>query len=245
MFLHFDSIGLIYLGSSNKSRLECFSSVLREIANRGGNILIPAFSYSFCRNEIFSVQNSPTTLGDSHEFLRLNSKARRTSNGIFSYLVFGSHPVFSEHMNKRPYQDCFGQSSLLSQILDLDGWIGSIGGVIQSTTEIHHIEKKVQASYRYDKVFNGQVIHNNGERYEQKAVFFCRDLDFYKKTLLGSDLSRMYQDLENNQKMKELNIDNEFLLDYVAYSDIYETVKRSISHDPHYLLSIRPDMYAG
>lgn len=34
MFLHFDAIGLLYIGSSNESRLEVFSN----IADMGGNV---------------------------------------------------------------------------------------------------------------------------------------------------------------------------------------------------------------
>jgi len=245
MFLHFDAIGLLYLGSSNESRLESFSNILSEIAMRGGNVIVPAFSYSFCKGESFNVQHSPTSLGKSHEYLRLNNYTRRTSDGIFSYLIFGNHSVFDKHMSKINHQDCFGETSLLSEILQLDGLIGSIGGVIQSTTEIHHIEKKLQVQYRYDKVFRDEIITSDGNTYEQEAIFFCRDLDFYKKTLLGPDLSRLYQDLESDHKVHELNVDNEFILEYVAYSDIYDMTKAGILADPHYLLAKRSDMYAG
>ena len=134
---------------------------------------------------------------------------------------------------------------MLSEILQLDGLIGSIGGVIQSTTEIHHVEKKLQVEYRYDKTFSGSIINSDGGTYEQSAIFFCRDLDFYKKTFLGSDLNRLYRDLDGAQKIQELNVDNEFLLDYVAYADIYDTTKAAMKGDPHYLLAKRSDMYAG
>lgn len=245
MFLHFDAIGLLYMGSSNESRLEAFSNILSNIADRGGNVIVPAFSYSFCKGESFDLQNTPTSLGSSHEYLRSHSQKRRTSDGIFSYLVFGNHPVFEKYMGKIQNQNCFGETSLSSEILQLDGLIGSIGGVIQSTTEIHHIEKKLRVEYRYDKAFTGSVIPPYGDRYDQEAIFFCRDLDFYKKTLLGSDLNRLYSDLGDSKKVHEVNVDNEFLLDYVAYADIYDTTKAAMITDPYYLLAKRSDMYKG
>jgi len=245
MFLHFDSIGLLYLGSSNDTRLEVFSNMLNNIADRGGNVIVPAFSYSFCKGECFDLQNTPTSLGSSHEYLRLNNQERRTNDGIFSYLIFSNNPVFEKYKGKIQNQNCFGETSLLSAILQLDGLVGSIGGVIQSTTEIHHIEKKLRVNYRYDKAFIGSVIPPYGDRYDQEVIFFCRDLDFYKKTLLGSDLSRLYDDLGNSKKVHEVNVDNEFLLDYVAYADIYDTTKAAMISDPYYLLAKRPDMYMG
>ena len=70
MFMHFDSIGLLYLDKTNQDRLECFDAILNGVAGKGGNLIIPAYSYSFCRQEVFNVDGSPTTLGDPHEFLR-------------------------------------------------------------------------------------------------------------------------------------------------------------------------------
>lgn len=126
----------------------------------------------------------------------------------------------------------------------MDGWIGSVGGVIKSTTEIHHIERKLEVSYRFDKEFSG-MVKNNSSLYEQKNIFFCRDLDFYNETMLGSDLSLLYEDLEQARKIKEININNDFLLEYVSYSDIFEMTKKQLFTNPYYLLSKRDDMYSG
>lgn len=244
MFLHYDSIGLIYLGDSNKTRLDFLSEVLIGVAEGGGNIIVPAFSYSFCRGEDFDILNSQTTLGNSHEILRSKNLYRRTSDGIFSYLVFGNLPIFNEFFDVRASNDSFGKSSLLSKVLHLDGWIGSVGGVIHSTTEIHHIEKILEVDYRFDKKFTGKVIDKDTS-YHQVNTFFCRDLNFYKETLLGSDLTKLYEDLTMDNKLIELNINNDFLLDYVSYGDIFDMTKKNIIENPHYLLSKRDDMFSG
>lgn len=244
MFFHYDSIGLIYLGNSNNSRLNFLSEVLVDVADGGGNIIVPAFSYSFCRGEDFDILNSPTTLGNSHEILRSKNLYRRTSDGIFSYLVFGSLPIFNEFFDERTNNDSFGNSSLMSKVLNLDGWIGSVGGVIHSTTEIHHIERILEVNYRFDKKFKGKVIGEHSS-YNQVNTFFCRDLNFYKETLLGSDLTKLYEDLATNNKMNEININNDFFIDYVSYGDIFEMTKKNIVKNPHYLLSKREDMYSG
>ena len=244
MFLHFDSIGLFYLGNSNESRLNFFNEILNKVAEGGGNVILPAFSYSFCRDEIFDINDSSTTLGASHEYIRSRNSSRRTSDGVFSYLIFGTLPIFKEYMHQRLRNDCFGESSLLNKVLQADGWISSIGGVIQSTTEIHHVEKKLDVQYRFDKKFSGTIV-NKDNSYQQESIFFCRDLNFYKKTLLGSDLTNLYKDLSSKKKMKEININNDFLLDYVSYGDIYDTTKEEISKNPYYLLSQRNDMFSG
>ena len=236
MFVHFDSIGLLYLGNKNQDRLKCFDAILNGVAESGGNLIVPVFSYSFCQRNVFNVDRSPTTLGESHEFLRKRNLGKRTSDGIFSYLVFGSHPVFSPHLEKRKVQDCFGSCSLIENIFELDGWIGAIGGCIHKTTEIHHIEKKIGAPYRFDKEFPGDVIHPGGERYRQSAIFFCRDLEFSERTSLTTDLRRMYADMESENKIMELNIRGDFLLEHVPFQRIYEHAKARVVGEPHYLL---------
>ena len=55
MFVHFDSIGILYLGGKNIDRLKCFDTILNTVAERGGNLIIPAFSYSFCNKRVFSI----------------------------------------------------------------------------------------------------------------------------------------------------------------------------------------------
>ena len=48
-----------------------------------------------------------------------------------------------------------------------------------------------------------------------------------------------------NNKMNEININNDFFIDYVSYGDIFEMTKKNIVKNPHYLLSKREDMYSG
>ena len=236
MFMHFDSIGLLYLDKTNQDRLECFDAILNGVAGKGGNLIIPAYSYSFCRQEVFNVDGSPTTLGEPHEFLRARNPGKRTSDGIFSYLVFGSHSVFTPHLEKREVQDSFGSGSLIEGILELDGWISAIGGCIHNTTEIHHIEKKLKVPYRFDKEFPGEVIHPGGELYQQTVIFFCRDLEFFEKNSLGTRLRRMYDDMESENKMMELNIQGDFLVEYVPFQRLHEYAGERVAREPHYLL---------
>ena len=236
MFVHFDSTGLLYLGKTNQERLECFDAILNGVAVRGGNLIVPAYSYSFCQQKVFNVDESATTLGEPHEFLRSRNLGKRTSDGIFSYLVFGTHSVFTPHFEKRNIQNCFGSGSLMEDILQLDGWIGAIGGCIHNTTEIHHIEKKIGVPYRYDKEFPGVVIHPGGEHYDQTVIFFCRDLEFSERTSLTSDLRRIYADIESEKKMMEVNIQDDFLLEYVPFQLLYEHAKERVLREPYYLL---------
>ena len=53
--LHIDFVGLFRLGNSNEERLEAFARFLCEAGEAGQGIAIPAFSYSFTKNEPFDV----------------------------------------------------------------------------------------------------------------------------------------------------------------------------------------------
>ena len=135
MAIHINPIGLYGLGRNNEERLLVFNELLLCIENRGGNILIPTYSYSYTSGEIYDFLHTPSKVDVVSEYLRINNCFKRTYDPMFSYLQFGCffdarHYVVRDH-------NSFGQGSLLDELFEADGYIASLGDVLRYWTEIH------------------------------------------------------------------------------------------------------------
>lgn len=81
--IHIDAIGLIRLGHTNEERLENFDRILVSAEQMGGNIMIPTFSYTYPKKEVFSILETPSDVGLVTEFLRKRYPHKRTIDPFF------------------------------------------------------------------------------------------------------------------------------------------------------------------
>ena len=88
LIIHINPIGLIRLGHNNEERFNKFNTILNDIQNSGGNIAIPTYSYSYARNELYDMRNTPSNLDVVSEYLRKKNVLKRTIDPNFSYLLF-------------------------------------------------------------------------------------------------------------------------------------------------------------
>lgn len=137
-----------------------------------GNLLMPVFTYSFCRNEVFDVQNSPSTVGAFTEAFRKRKGVSRSLHPIFSFAGTGA----SADKLLTADNDSFGDGSVFANLLKADAWLVFFGTGLHSATFIHHVEQKHSVPYRYMKRFEGSVI-NMGVKYETYADYYVRDLE--------------------------------------------------------------------
>ncbi|MGQ2645128.1 AAC(3) family N-acetyltransferase, partial [Campylobacter jejuni] len=85
-----------------KTLLECFFKVL----GKEGTLLMPTFTYSFCKNEVYDKVHSKGKVGVLNEFFRTSGGGgvRRTWDPFFAFGGRGGKGVFFLKENKR----CFG-----------------------------------------------------------------------------------------------------------------------------------------
>jgi aminoglycoside 3-N-acetyltransferase len=175
LMLHINPIGLFRLERDNAQRFSRFNSILNSIQSNGGNIAIPSYSYSYAKNEIYDMENTPSDLDSISEYLRVNNTTKRTADANFSYLLFGD--FFSDRHFKVSNYSSFGEGSLIEDVFNKDGYLGAIGGALEYLTEIHFLERKLNINYRFDKDFHGVSIDRNSYKTSNKITYFCRDLD--------------------------------------------------------------------
>ena len=86
IFLHSD----IMLGTPAKGfrRREYIAALYNATARIGvKNLIVPTFTYSFCNNEVYDVNNSPTSMGALNEFIRKLPNRYRTLDPLLSLSV--------------------------------------------------------------------------------------------------------------------------------------------------------------
>ncbi|WP_028301815.1 AAC(3) family N-acetyltransferase [Oceanospirillum beijerinckii] len=232
--LHINPVGLLRVGRTNDVRFSRFNDLLCQVESLGGNIAIPVYSYSYAKRETYTIDDTPSDLDVVSEFLRVQNKPRRTSDGNFSYLLFGKN--FSKrHFEINTDYASFGSGSLIEEIYEKNGYLGAIGGVIEYFTEIHYIEWLLNIDYRFDKNFTGQTVDLNGRRTETNLIYFCRDLSAdYSVSFV-----RLKQDIKKAGLVKKIKLENPKLsIEIVSFKELHHFVEKKLQEDKKYLWSI-------
>ncbi|MDR3255482.1 MAG: AAC(3) family N-acetyltransferase [Synergistaceae bacterium] len=149
--------------------LNAFIGVLSSAVGPEGVLLMPAFTYSFCKGEPYDVQNTPSTVGSLTERFRQDAGVRRTRDPIFSFAVSGGGDYLDIS------DSCFGENSVFDKLYANGGKILFLGTDMGSATYIHYVEKKFGVPYRYDKIFGGTTIENGVAR-DASCTYFVRRL---------------------------------------------------------------------
>jgi len=144
-----------------------------DVVGPEGTVLIPTFSYSFCKDEDFDIDNTPSSVGAFTEYFRRKPGVVRSLEPIFS--IAGTGPkagmILSDVSN-----ECFGPGSAWERMLQEDAAIVNVGISIGSTF-IHYVEQALGVPYRYRKLFTGQYAAY-GRSGRMGSVYFVRDLSY-------------------------------------------------------------------
>jgi aminoglycoside 3-N-acetyltransferase len=156
-----------------------------------GTLMMPTFTYSFCREEPFDVQASPSTVGVLTEWFRRQPGVRRTPEPIFSVAVQGPiRPEWEPRLFAVGDKECFGAESIFAYLLEVDAKILLYGADFDTCTLVHYVEQAQQVPYRFMKPFSGTVRHDGIES-RVTARYFVRELRSGTEVHLGPLASRL------------------------------------------------------
>ena len=172
---------------------ETLFNALFSIVGDNGGIIVPTFSYSFTKSEIFDVRNTKSTVGDfTNHFLKLNDCYRNLEPN-FSMAGIGNS---IKDIILRDRELTFGKNSIYEKIEDSDVLFLLLGiGWDQGLSYFMHLEASYAVDYRYNKEFKGELINYDGNLLLDKAVHFVRDLSInpvQNRTRLGIELEDKY-----------------------------------------------------
>lgn len=158
LFCHvsLDALGTLESTDSPQLLLNC----LLETVGDEGTILVPTYTFSFCRQEEFNVRNSPTQRGpwststDFLEFVRSRPGAVRSRDPIYSVAGIGQRA--KELLMDLP-NTCFGKGSLHDRLVQAGGKICTIGVGLQEVTFLNHVEEMADVPLRFKKLYTGYI----------------------------------------------------------------------------------------
>jgi aminoglycoside 3-N-acetyltransferase len=151
-----------------------FLAALREVAGEEGTWVLPAYTYSYTKAEVFDPTRVPPTsdMGLLPGALWRHPDAVRSLDPIFSVIAVGAR---AQELTAGVPRSCFGKDSVYARLLEVDGGILNIGMGSHSAF-LHHIEQKLGVAYRYPKTFHGISVLD-GHRRATSIVYNVRDLD--------------------------------------------------------------------
>lgn len=168
------NIGFFGIHKDCKSTDEIVNAIFNaffEIIGNEGTLIVPTFSYSYTKEEIYDPLNTPSAVGIFSEKIRKFDFAIRSHDPIFSVAAIGKN---AEELTNNVSNECFGKNSFWDRFYKLNGKICNLNSFGCASTFLHYVEKSINVPYRYDKYFEGLKLINN-RLIPSNAIYYVSD----------------------------------------------------------------------
>jgi aminoglycoside N3'-acetyltransferase len=229
VFIHIDLTGFLFLQNllkTEKKFFYFFFKLFNKIVGKKGNLIIPAFSYSwgYKKNNLFDTKNSKSKLGFFPEFIRKNNLLKRSKDPIFSYYACG---IKSKYLLKIHNKDSFGKNSIYDKLNILDGKIVMWGIKKFDPTYVHYIEQFYNDNinkypFRFKKKILGKINKKNTH-----FNFFLRPL----KSNMIYDEKKIIKILNDKKLLKKFSINNatiQIINSKILFTEGIRSLKKNI-----------------
>ncbi|MFN3144903.1 MAG: HAD-IIIC family phosphatase [Paracoccaceae bacterium] len=147
---------------------------IKELVRRGWTLTFPSFTFSFCRDGVFSRESSASETGVLADWVLSGlAGAMRTEHPIYSFVVVGvgAHDVLSCRS-----ETTFGDTSPFGLFEQRNAQVVMLGADWRFATPFHRYEEKASVPYRLFKTFYGKHL-SAGHETAISAEMYVRDLD--------------------------------------------------------------------
>ncbi|ARJ56246.1 AAC(3) family N-acetyltransferase [Campylobacter cuniculorum] len=198
-----------------------------EVLGTQGTLIMPTFTYSFCKNQAYDKVHSKSTMGILTEYFRRQKGVLRTNDPIFSFALWGakSKEFLSEN------QSCFGENCVYESLYKNNGKIVLFGTEHLGYTFTHFIEEQARVSYRYFKEFRGILIDEHGQKFEKSILYFVRHLDRNSTV----SLEKQIKILKESHNFKSLEFGGAHLV-LIRAKEYFEVCLKALKKDENALL---------
>lgn len=230
VFIHGDSaITAQYIYAKSTDPIAEFFCELKKYLNRG-TILVPSFTYSATKGEIFDVQNTPSEIGLLSEKFRMLDGVQRSKHPIFSVCAFGKH---ADKFIYSRLDDCFGKDTLFDKLYINNAKILTLGCAFERVTFAHYVEQSLKVPYRYFKKFSAEIMCL-GNLTQVDVSYYVRNLDFNAEL----DLSILEQKALEKSLLRREKF-GRFLARAISAMDFFDVAKELILEDELSLITKR------
>ena len=162
-------------GLTKEAIAELFLGAFTEVLTDDGGWILPAYTYSYTKDEVFDREHTPPTkaMGLLPEALWQHPRFTRSTDPLFS--AIGTGAAASTLLGAAGADDCFGPRSLYALLLEHDAVMVNVG-IGSHSALIHHVEQRLGVPYRFPKRFTGTSVID-GARSETEVVYNVRALD--------------------------------------------------------------------
>ncbi len=235
LFVHAD-IGVFGKLADGGDRATLCQSLISALKSAGSSTLVmPTFTYAFCKNGIFDPRHSPSEVGVLTEYFRLEDGIIRSKHPIFSVAAAGPE---AEHLTSVD-MDSFGDRSFFATLHQTNGLIVFFGASFERATFAHHIEQMHGVPYRFVKTFKG-ILRDNGIEKEVSSTYLVRYLDQDVETYLG----RLESELRVSGVLKEASVGAGKILS-VRAQDMFLIGMKMLDRDIYAFLKNPPKSYTA
>ena len=187
-------------GEENKEKIsEIFLEKLLERMGYKGTIIVPSFTYSYPKKQIFRRDISTPSMGMFSQFVQEHKNSLRSDDPCFSVSALGDDSLY---LTQNLPLNSFGKDCFFDRFEKLGGQIINFN-LNAGSTFIHFIEKCYNVKYRFDKTFKGLSEHNGLLQKTESTIFvryrsdnkleanfkyfdiFAKELDLFKTYPLG------------------------------------------------------------
>ena len=210
--------------------LENIIKAFKQAIGPDGTLILPTFSYSFCENKVYDINNSRSKVGALTEYFRKLPDVKRTINPIFSVGVYGKQK--EEYMGIG--KDCFDDESIFGKLLKNKAKVVFFGAPFQSCTFMIYIEQTFNVPYRFIKKFNG-IIKTEEREYRDEYTYYVR----YLNRNVTRDSSKFEHCLINNGMMRKIKLGNGSIM-AVKTDSLFKEGLRNLKKDINFLLLEEP-----
>ena len=203
-----------------------FKEAILEVIGSEGTMVVPVFSYSFCKGNVFDINETPGVCGFFSENLRKDPLSSRSADANFSIAAIGANSIY---FTSDAPEHSFGKGSFWDKFLQKKGKFCNFNFDAGSTF-VHYVEKSIGVNYRYDKAFKGISKNNNGER-EQVFYHFVYDLN---KPEDGPEFTKFHKKAIETGLAKTANLGRGQIV-LISAEDTYKLIATEIPVNPTFL----------
>ncbi len=214
-------------GVSNSEQL-CelfFEEIMARLGDKG-TLVVPTFTYSFPRKQVFDPLESASEMGVFAEWVRSHQDSIRSEDPCYSVAAIGGD---ANSLVRNIPQNSFGDDSFFDRFYQAGGKVLNLNFDAGSTF-VHYVERNLKVSYRFDKTFSG-VIKKNGEMHPATSTIWVH---YLSDDALEFDSKPFDKLVRENEMFRHASL-GRGQLGLISAHDTYECISEILSKNPWFL----------
>jgi aminoglycoside 3-N-acetyltransferase len=210
---------------SKKNIFQTIFNAFFDVIKNTGTLIVPSYTYSFTKKEIFDPEKSKNICGLFSEELQKKKNVSRYLDPNQSFLVYGKNKNF---FCKNPSNNSYDENSMWARLIKKNAKICNLN-LNAGSTFIHYVERKIGVNYRFDKTFKGKIKYGKSQK-NLKSTLFVRKMN--KKSLAQFEVFTQLALINNYYKKTNLG---KGFIGQISCKNVFKLIKSEIKKSKYFL----------